>query len=98
MSFCPECNSRIYQYQDGNWLEWICWRCGHYESNMLAFKSTPYLFKNIVRDNAFQFMKKYGKSSPPESQQRNKTPDKPTEPKILILSVIVLGYLISISV
>lgn len=58
MNICPECNNRIYQYQDGDWLEWICWRCGHYESNTPAFKSVPYLFRHLVRNNPIH-LKKY---------------------------------------
>jgi DNA-directed RNA polymerase subunit M/transcription elongation factor TFIIS len=58
MNICPECNNRIYQYQDGDWLEWICWRCGHYESNTPAFKSVPYLFRHLVRNNPIQFLEK----------------------------------------
>jgi hypothetical protein len=73
-------------------LNWICWRCGHYESNTPAFKSAPYLFKDLVRDDPEHFMRKYCSPtenkhnfSPTEFQQRNKTTDDETEPNILIL-------------
>jgi hypothetical protein len=72
-------------------LNWICWRCGHYESNTPAFKSAPYLFKDLVRDDQEHFMRKYCSPtenkhnfSPTEFQQRNKTPDDETEPIFII--------------
>lgn len=86
---CEECNHTLFCYKDDKWLNWICWNCGHYESNTPAFKYAPYLFKDLVRDNPEHFMKKYCsqfgyKFSPTESQQRNKTTDDETEPKLLI--------------
>lgn len=74
---CPDCNFWLYDYQDGTWTVYVCWNCGHYESNSPAFKSTPYLFMNMVRDNPILFARKF--CSPTESQQRNKTPDDSTE-------------------
>ncbi len=72
-------------------VHWICWRCGHYESNTPAFKSAPYLFKDLVRDDPEHFMRKYCSPienkhnfSPTESQQRNKTTDDETEPIFII--------------
>jgi hypothetical protein len=32
---------------------------GHYESNTPAFQVCPYLFKDLVRNNPMQFLKKY---------------------------------------
>lgn len=63
MSRCPECNITIYEYYDGDWLEWICWGCGYYESNTPAFRSMPYSFKDLVRNNPRAFLKKYANYS-----------------------------------
>jgi len=40
-------------------MEWICWRCGYYESNTPAFKEAPELFRDIVRKNANYYLVKY---------------------------------------
>lgn len=81
MNACPECNNRLYEYKDGVWLEWICWICGHYESNTPAFKACPYLFKDLLRNNPIRFLEKYAHYKPQtEFQQRNKTTEDPTEP------------------
>ncbi|MGI0039699.1 MAG: hypothetical protein ACREAO_07770 [Nitrososphaera sp.] len=62
MDACPECPGRVYRYKDGNWTEWICWRCGHYRADTPAFQMQPDLFRNVVRQNGEFFMKKYAKS------------------------------------
>jgi hypothetical protein len=56
---CPACSRRIYEYRDGRWTEWICWRCGHYQSDTPAFKAYPHLFHDIVRQNRDYFLEKY---------------------------------------
>lgn len=56
---CPACNRRLYEYRDGQWLEQICWQCGHYSSNTPAFRAEPELFRDVVRKNGPYFMKKY---------------------------------------
>ncbi|HEX7031601.1 MAG TPA: hypothetical protein VF172_01240 [Nitrososphaera sp.] len=56
---CPACGGKVYEYRDGRWKEWICWRCGHYESDTPAFKEYPHLFRDIVRKNANYFLEKY---------------------------------------
>jgi DNA-directed RNA polymerase subunit M/transcription elongation factor TFIIS len=83
---CPECGLRLYEYREGDWTEYVCWKCGHYESNSPAFKSAPYLFVNLVRDNPIHFMKKYSKysSSPTQNQHDFKHQDDSTEPNIVI--------------
>ncbi|GEM_PF-2332535 len=58
---CPACSSKVYEYCDGRWKEWICWRCGHYESDTPAFKAYPHLFRDIVRKNATYFLEKYAR-------------------------------------
>jgi hypothetical protein len=59
LTACPACNHKIYEYRDGKWTEWICWRCGHYESDTPAFKAYPHLFQDIVRKNRGYFLEKY---------------------------------------
>jgi hypothetical protein len=56
---CRECNWKQYCYRDGNWNEWVCWRCGRYDSNTPAFTESPELFSDIVRKNGRYFMTKY---------------------------------------
>ena len=51
----------MYEYLDGRWTEWICWRCGHYSSNTPAFVAQPHLYRDIVRKNGSFFMKKYAR-------------------------------------
>ena len=58
-SECPVCRCKIYECCDGKWTEWICWRCGHYESDTPAFKAYPDLFHDIVRKNRDYFLVKY---------------------------------------
>lgn len=59
LTACPACNYKIYEYRDGKWTEWICWRCGHYDSDTPAFKAYPHLFHDIVRKNSNYFLEKY---------------------------------------
>jgi hypothetical protein len=56
---CPACSCRLYEYRDGCWTEWICWRCGRYQSDTPAFRAQPHLFYDVVRKNGSYFMKKY---------------------------------------
>jgi hypothetical protein len=56
---CPRCQGNSYRYLDGMWTEWICWKCGSYESDTPAFKQSPELFYDIVRKNEKFFMSKY---------------------------------------
>ena len=56
---CPNCNGKQYCYRDGNWTEWICWRCANYESDTPAFILSPHLYHDIVRKNGSYFMSKY---------------------------------------
>ena len=56
---CPRCNGKQYCYRDGNWTEWICWICAHYESDTPAFTQSPHLYHDIVRKNGRFFMSKY---------------------------------------
>jgi DNA-directed RNA polymerase subunit M/transcription elongation factor TFIIS len=85
MKSCPECNSRIYEYEDDIWLEWICWKCGYYKSNTPAFKTCPSLFKDLVRDNPVKFLKKYAHyGSPTRNQHDFKHGEDSTEPFFLI--------------
>lgn len=58
---CPACGSRIYEYRDGNWKEWICWRCGYFQSDTPPFRTQPELFRDVVRKNGEFFMKKYAR-------------------------------------
>ncbi|MEO9294540.1 MAG: hypothetical protein ABI347_02955 [Nitrososphaera sp.] len=58
---CPACSHRLYEYKDGKWTEWICWRCGHYNSDTPAFQAQPHLFRDIVRKNGHYFMAKYSR-------------------------------------
>ena len=58
---CPACGRRLYEYRDGRWKEWICWRCGHYQSDTPAFRSQPELFRDVVRRNGEFFLKKYAR-------------------------------------
>ena len=59
MTECPACSRKAYEYRDGRWTEWICWRCGHYESDTPAFMAYPQLFRDIVRKNKDYFLEKY---------------------------------------
>lgn len=59
MPLCPECNVPISKYVVDDWVEQICWNCGHYESDSPAYKTSPSLFKNIVRDNPHYFIRKF---------------------------------------
>ena len=62
MSFaCPTCENAVYEYRDGRWTEWICWRCGHYQADTPAFVSQPDLYRDIVRKNDRYFMQKYAR-------------------------------------
>lgn len=57
---CSGCGiGTLYQYRDGGWTEWICWRCGHYQSDTPAFQAQPELFRDVVRKNGEFFMRKY---------------------------------------
>lgn len=56
---CPECSSIMFEYEEDAWLEWICWECGHYESNTPAFKSCSEMFDNMVRENPQKFIEKH---------------------------------------
>jgi hypothetical protein len=56
---CPSCKGKQYCYRDGRWDEWVCWRCGRYDSNTPAFIENPELFSDIVRKNGRYFMEKY---------------------------------------
>lgn len=66
---CPECRNPLYLFSQGEWSEWICWKCGHYESNSPAYRSNPALFVNLVRDNPMRFFKR--KLAPDESLHRD---------------------------
>jgi len=96
MNTCPECFSKIYQYTDGEWLVWICWRCGHYESNTPAFQSCPEQFVNLVRERPFYFMKKYAGYNPsPKREHPNKTPEDGTEPILMKNFLLSSGSVIN---
>lgn len=56
---CPACNGNVYEYRDGDWTEWICWKCGHYDSDTPAFRACPHLFHDIVRKNGNYYLTKY---------------------------------------
>ncbi|WP_148700370.1 hypothetical protein [Candidatus Nitrososphaera evergladensis] len=56
---CPTCGNSVYEYRDGRWTEWICWRCGHYQADTPAFTAQPDLYRDIVRKNGRYFMQKY---------------------------------------
>jgi hypothetical protein len=60
-SACPACRNGVYEYRDGRWTEWICWRCGHYQANTPAFTSQPDLYRDLVRNNGRYFMQKYAR-------------------------------------
>jgi hypothetical protein len=75
LSACPACNNRIYAYRDGRWTEWICWRCGHYESDTPAFRAYPHLFRDVVRRNRDYFLEKYAYYS--RGIVRNPEPSRP---------------------
>lgn len=60
-SACPACNHKIYEYHDGKWTEWICWKCGHYHSDTPAFRACPHLFQDIVRKNGNYYLVKYAR-------------------------------------
>jgi len=59
MAGCPACKGMLYEYRDGRWTEWICWKCGYYESDTPAFRAYPHLFRDIVRKNGGYFLEKY---------------------------------------
>ncbi len=50
---CSKCNILLQDYFDmtGGFTEYVCWRCGHYESNSPAYLLNPDGFKNMIRDN-----------------------------------------------
>ena len=50
---CPNCNTLLQDYFDNSssFTEYVCWRCGHYESNSPAYLSYPDGFKNMIREN-----------------------------------------------
>lgn len=60
MNLCPICQSPINKYRsdDGGW-QYICWNCGHYESDSQAYKEHPELFENMVRENPTYFFEKF---------------------------------------
>jgi len=90
---CPECHSPISQYKSADWREWICWNCGHYESNSPAYRSYPELFENMVRNDPTKFMKEYLKIVPPnESKQTNKPEEEATEPKSGVTRLQVTNF------
>jgi hypothetical protein len=70
--------------------------------NTPAFKSAPYLFKDLVRDNPEHFMrksfspteKKHSTSLPTEFQQRNKTTDDSTEQSFIINGDVIQFFYI----
>jgi len=75
-------------YYVGEWTEQICWNCGHYESDSPAYKQSPDLFVNIVRDDPTHFLKKILLKASDGFLQRKK-PDKDfTEPTLLIYKEI----------
>lgn len=60
---CGSCTGAMYEYRDGRWTEWICWKCGSYSSNTPAFTAQPHLYRDIVRKNGSFFMRKYARYS-----------------------------------
>lgn len=58
---CGSCRNAMYEYMDGRWTEWICWRCGNYSANTPAFMAQPDLYRDIVRKNGTFFMRKYAR-------------------------------------
>lgn len=50
---CPDCNILLQDYFDYSscFTEYICWKCGHYESNSPAYLSNPDIFENMIREN-----------------------------------------------
>lgn len=56
---CRCCDGRQYCYLDGRWREWICWKCGNYESDNPAYSESPELFYDIVRKNGRYYLTKY---------------------------------------
>ena len=50
---CTNCSKLLQDYFDASsgFTEYICWKCGYYESNSPAYRSNPNGFKNMVREN-----------------------------------------------
>lgn len=52
MTQCPECDdSKLIGYYEGKYKIFVCWKCGHYQSNSLAYIKNPECFKNMVRED-----------------------------------------------
>ena len=81
MKNCPCCDGSLLDYldQESGFIEYVCWQCGHYESNSPAFKQNPERFENLVRENPFYFLKKFRKST--ENLQREESTDDFTMPR-----------------
>lgn len=56
---CPDCSLSMFEYEDGDWLIWICWECGYFKSNSPGYNLTPNLFNNIIKENPQKFIEKY---------------------------------------
>ena len=53
MTECPDCDSKLQEYlePENGFIQYICWRCGFYESNSPAYRANPEQFVNMIRDN-----------------------------------------------
>ena len=76
MKSCPECDSPMCNYKEDIWNEWICWNCGHYESDTPAYKYYSTLFKDIVRNNPSHFIRKFLKRKASDEFLHGKKSDK----------------------
>jgi hypothetical protein len=85
MNQCPECTCPLCNYTSGEYHVSICWNCGYYESDSPAYNTSPDLFKDMVRKNPSEFIKKFLKSIiADESLQRKRTDGDLTEPEVAV--------------
>jgi DNA-directed RNA polymerase subunit M/transcription elongation factor TFIIS len=81
MTQCPECACLLCNYTSGDYHILVCWNCGYYESDSPAFFAYPELFRDIIRKNPQQFMRKFLKVKPSDEFLHKKKSDEDfTEP------------------
>lgn len=69
------------EYPVKDWLEYICWNCGYYQSDSPAYKLHPELFENIVIENPLQFIQRFLTLKPSDdSYHDDKSDEKLPEP------------------
>ena len=72
---CPECVKALYDRLDRKtgFTEYLCWVCGHYASDSPAFRASPTMFTNLLRERI---------GLPTKLKQPDKTTKDGTEPTL----------------